>query len=472
MMHQGMSKLLSVVRGIRDEYVRAYTGLPHRAWVLFAVNLINASGSMVFFFLSLYMTRELGLTTSGAGRALSVYGIGSLIGAYIGGWLADRIGSITIQKVSLAVCGVFLIALGRAGTIWALLPLLFGVALFNGMLFPANATSMSLICPPSLQVKGFAVNRLAANLGATVGPAVGGVLAMHSYGLIFWVDGLTSLVAAAVFLVLWKGGRAVPAAAVPAPSMIVSNGAAAAENDCGAGECAASGPVMETAGPDPAPSPAPAAISASQDGPREVSGTADGQASGAAGRANSPWRDVPFMAFMLIFLIWNMIFIQLMSTYPIYMRNIYGLAENRIGQLFAVNTVIIVLLEMVLMERIRKYPLTRGINISFLMLGIGIGIIPLGRGFGFAAFSAVLWTFGEMLSIPLFAALVAKRATEGNKGRYMGIFSLIFSLAFILAPPAGTAVYDRFGGDAVWYGCAALSLLMAGGFSLLRRHLE
>lgn len=175
---------------------------------------------------------------------------------------------------------------------------------------------------------------------------------------------------------------------------------------------------------------------------------------------------------MLIFLVWSSIFIQLLTTYPLYMRNVYGLAENRIGQLFAVNTVLIVLLEMVLMERIRKFPLGRMITVSFLLLGAGFGIMPLGRGFAFAAFAVVVWTFGEMLSMPLVTALVAGRAPDASRGRYMGLLSLSFSLAFVIAPTAGTAVYERFGGDAVWVGCAALSVLLAGAFSLLRPRLE
>jgi len=202
-----MSPLLRPLRFIREEYVQAYRGLPRRAWILFGVNLVNASGGMVLFFLSLYLTRKLGLTTARAGQALSLYGVGSLAGAFAGGWLSDRMGSIGVQKMSLAVCGVALIALGQVRTMAGILPLLFGLALFAGMLYPANSTSMSKICPAELQIKGFALNRLANNLGATIGPAIGGVLALRDYRLLFWADGLTSLAAAAVFAVLWKGVR-------------------------------------------------------------------------------------------------------------------------------------------------------------------------------------------------------------------------------------------------------------------------
>ncbi len=421
------------LRFLKDEYVQAYSGLPRRAWILFAVNLVNSSGAMVFFFLSLYLTREIGLTTARAGQALSVYGFGSLAGAFAGGWLADRIGSIRVQKMSLAVCGVLLIALGQVRTLAGILPLLFAMALFAGTLYPVNATSMAKVCPPELQIKGFALNRLAANLGATIGPAVGGVLAVHSYGLLFWADGLTSLAAAGVFALLWKGGKAgrdtlKDEARVP-----------------GAGEGEASVPQRASAPPTPHLP--------------------------IAAKPRSPWRDVPFMAMMGIFLVWSIVFIQVLSTFPIYIRNVYGLAENRIGQLFAVNTVLIVLVEMVLMERIRKYALTRMINLSFVLLGIGLGLMPLGRGFAFGALTVAIWTFGEMLSMPLVTALISKRADDSNRGRYMGLNSLTFSLAFIVGPPIGTAIYDGLGPDAVWYVCAATCALIAVAFSALRRHL-
>ncbi|MCJ7485714.1 MAG: MFS transporter [Candidatus Aminicenantes bacterium] len=405
-------------------YRQAYRGLPRRAWILFAVNLVNSSGAMVIFFLSLYLTRNLGLSPARAGQALSLYGVGSLAGAFLGGWLADRIGSITVQKASLTVCGILLIALGQVRSIWGILPLLFGLALFAGMLYPANATSMSHICPPELQVKGFALNRLANNLGATIGPAVGGFLALSDYRLLFWADGLTSLVAAGVFVLIWRGAGL--------------KGAAGTLDSAGGSELS------------------PASMAAAP----------------AIAKPRSPWRDRPFLLLMLIFLLWSAVFIQLLTTFPLYMRSVYGMAENRIGQLFAVNTLMIVALEMILMEKIRKYPLTRMINLSFILLGVGFGLIPLGRGFAFAAFAMAIVTFGEMLSMPLVTALIAGRADDTTRGRYMGMFSFSFSLAFIISPAAGTAIYERFGGAAVWIVCAAVCLLLAAAFSALRPALQ
>jgi len=443
---------LKPVHAIRDEYARAYSGLPRRAWILFAVNLVNSSGAMVIFFLSLYLTRQMGLPPARAGLALSLYGVGSLGGAYAGGWLADRVGSIRVQKISLAVCGVMLVVLGQVRALAGILPLLFGFALFAGMLYPANATSMSRICPPELQVKGFALNRLANNLGATIGPAIGGVLALMDYRLLFWADGLTCLAAAVLFMLLWPG-----------------SGLAGAEDVAGAGEKSRRELSGVKAGKQA--EPVGDVIAIGKDAPASVRVEA-AAASPVTPIYRSPWRDGPFLWLMLILLLWCAVFIQFLTTFPLYIRNVYGLAENRIGQLFAVNTILIVLLEMILMEKIRKYPLARMINVSFVVLGVGLGLLPFGRGFAFGALAVAIATFGEMLSMPLVSALIAGRADDTNRGRYMGLFSFVFSLAFIVGPPAGTAIYDWLGPDAVWYVCAGACAMITVAFSALRPYLE
>ncbi len=406
-----------MLRRVADLYRRAYSGLPREAWVLAAVTFVNSSGSMVLFFLTLYLTRRLGFTAAQAGRALSVYGVGMLAGAWLGGWLSDRIGSIRVQKISLFASGVLLIGLGQVGAAAALVPLLFVLGVVTGALYPANSASMAHTVRPELQVKGFALLRLGANLGVTIGPAVGGLLALRDYRLLFWADGLTCLAALAVLALAWKS-----------PAEARSRTAHASSSPA-----------------------SPAA---------------------AAPRPASPFRDRPFLLLMGILLVWAVVFNQLFSTYPLYMRNVYRLTEDVIGRLLAVNTILIVTLEMALMEAIRRVSRTRLINVSFLLLGLGLGLMPFGRGAAYAAFTVAVWTFGEILSMPLLSALIAGRGTPETRGRYMGMFSFAFSLSFIVAPALGTAVYGRFGGNALWLGCAGVTVVLAVAFSFLRPSLR
>ena len=161
----------------------------------------------------------------------------------------------------------------------------------------------------------------------------------------------------------------------------------------------------------------------------------------------------------------GLIFSQLFSTFPLYIHSAFGFAENRIGQLLAINTVIIVLFEMVLLHGLkeRRAPESRSPSAP-LLTGVGFALTPLGRGFPYAALTVAVWTRGEMLSLPLLTSEIANRSHEGNRGRHMGWYGVSFSLAWMLGPLAGSMVYARFSPLALWLGCGALGVLLALGF--------
>ena len=70
-------------------YKKAYSGLPKSVWLLAFVILVNRSGSIVLFFMTLYLTKSLDFTVAAAGQMVSIYGVGSICGAYLGGMLSD-----------------------------------------------------------------------------------------------------------------------------------------------------------------------------------------------------------------------------------------------------------------------------------------------------------------------------------------------------------------------------------------------
>jgi len=362
---------------------------------------------MVIFFLSLYLTRQKEFSVAQAGQALSIFGLGSLAGSYLGGWLSDRIGSTNVQKLSLFLSGILYICLGWMNSLWIINLTIFVLAAASALLYPANSTSMARVCSPEITTKGFALNRLANNIGATIGPAVGGFLALRNYGLLFWVDGLTCLSAWVLFSLVWKRPEEQLRAA------------------------AARQPL--------------------------------------SGR--SPWKDTPFLLLLPIVVIWGAVFFQLFATFPLYMRGVYGLAENRIGQLVMINTLLIVSLEMLLIHWIGKRSMARFIALSFFLTGLGFALMPLGRGFIYAALTVVVWTSGEMLSMPLLGSLIALRAGSGSQGRYMGLFSFAFSLSMILGPMVGTTVYSRYGPSALWFGCGVTGIILYATFTWLSRSL-
>jgi predicted MFS family arabinose efflux permease len=391
-----------------DLYREAYAGLPRGAWILALSEFINRCGFMVLVFLNIYLTRRLGFTLLQAGRILSAFGLGSVAGGYFGGALCDRIGVRRVMLGSLVLSGLLLIGAGYVTGYGPLLGIMFVYGVVSAALFPANDTAMARLCSGEMRSRGFALRRLAANLGITFGPVVGGYLILIDYRRLFWADGLTTLAAAFVLGLFMKDlpDSASPPAAVEAPQAL-----------------------------------------------------------------RSPWRDGTYLLFMGFFLILMTVFSQLFSTFNLYLNTKYGLRESQIGPLWAFNTVLIVGVEMALIHALRRRSEMKVISLGACLVAIGFAALPLGRGFAFAALTVVVWTVGEILTMPLTATVAAARAGSAS-GRYMGVLSLVYSLAMLVAPFVGNWLYGSIGGDGLWPVMGAAGLISAAGFYALRKKLD
>ncbi len=183
----------------------------------------------------------------------------------------------------------------------------------------------------------------------------------------------------------------------------------------------------------------------------------------------SPWSDRTFVLGMVIVLAVAIVFLQMLSTLPVYFEDVYGFDEAQIGWLLGINPVLIVLFEMILVHRLASRPPLLVARWGVLLVGLGFGLMPLGSGFAFAAFTIAVWAFGEMLESPFVTTFVANRAGPKNRGRYMATYMAVFGCSFVLAPLVGTAVYDHWGPDVLWLGCAGIGVFSFLAFSSLAR---
>jgi predicted MFS family arabinose efflux permease len=386
-------------------YRSAFAGLPRQVWLLAIASLVNRSGTMVLPFLGLYLTRQLGYSAVDAGRILSLWGLGGALGAWFGGWMCDRVGPLRVQLSSLFGTGVGFLLLGQMEHRVTVATAVLLVSVIADSFRPAIFATVVEQSAPAVRTRSLALIRLASNLGMAVGPAVGGLLAVHHYGWLFLADAATCWLAA---LLLWVFlGRA-----------------------------------RERSRPHVV----------------EVVGT-----------RTSPWRDMPYLGFLAIIFGLGLVFFQFFSTLPLYLREVYGFKENVIGPLLAINAVIIALFEMVLLRAIEHLDHLRLVAAGCLLVGLGLGLMPLGRGVAFAAFTVLIWTLGEMLSLPMTNSIAAARGPAGSSGRFLGAYSLAFSLAFVVAPVTGTLLYERVGHAALWSCAAAMGAVLCVGCLALRR---
>ena len=389
-------------------YGDAYRGLPREVWFLSAVLFVNRSGSMVLTFMTLYLTQELGWAMTLAGQVLSVYGLGHLLGALIGGWFCDRIGALRIQFLSLALSGLGMLALEHLRSVTGVMLSTLFVAITAESFRPANGAALAAYSPPHLRTRAVALNRMALNLGFAAGPAIGGWLAMRDYAWLFRVDGLTCILAAFLLLALFRGRQ---------------------------------------------------------------HRFAEDEAVLATTRELHPLQDRVFLAFLPLVILLTLCFFQGWSTYPVYLNEVYGIEESRFGLLMMLNALLILTFEMILTQRAEKLRPFSVIGVGTFLFGLGMAVLPLGATWMLAVLSVVIWTVGEMLAVPAAGGWVANRASPAHRGKYMGLYTMAWGVGFIIAPSVGAWVYQQFGPNVLWIGTGAVAGMTWLGFEWLQRRI-
>jgi predicted MFS family arabinose efflux permease len=186
----------------------------------------------------------------------------------------------------------------------------------------------------------------------------------------------------------------------------------------------------------------------------------------------SPFRDLPFLCLLVLVVVMASVLFQIFSTLPLYLREHVGLRENAIGMLISLNAILIVAFEMVLIHLVARRDRMSVVGVGAALLCAGYALMPYHDATWYLAVTVGVWTFGEMLSLPILNVIVAERAGVSVQGRYMGLYATAYALAFIVAPIAGTFVYDRFGPLALWHTIGVVGIGLWLGTVVLRPYLR
>lgn len=383
-------------------YRNAYSGLRPEVWYLAIVLLINRTGAMVIPFLTVYLTSQQGFTLSNAGLVMSSFGVGSLVGSYLGGWLTDRWGFYPVQQWTLLISGFLFWWVGQQTSFWGMCISIFFLSMVADAFRPANNAAVAHYSAPENRPKAYGLLRLAANLGFSMGPVMGGLLiASLGYHMLFWVDGSTCILAALAFRFLLP-----PKERVPAP--------------------------IQTPGQQ---------------------------------RGLSAYRHIPFLAFTFFNTFGAVAFMQFFSSLPVFLKEHLSYSESQIAMLIAINGALIAITEMPLVHQLglRFKPL-RLLMVGAFILGLAY-LFLLGAQIGlvFSLAFILLLTLGEMVSMPFASTFTAKVAPEARRGEYMGLLSISWAAAFIVAPILGLHVAEQYGFSSLWQLSAGLCLISGLG---------
>jgi len=380
-------------------YQDSFRGLSNEVWWLALITFINRAGTMVLPFMTLYLTKDLNFSLAQVGTIMSCFGVGSLLGSWLGGKLTDKIGFYRVMFWSLLITGFLFIALQFIHSFIG-----FALAIFITMSIadtfrPAMFVSLKAYSKPENQTRSLTLIRLAINLGFSLGPFLGGIIiATLNYSGLFWVDGITCITA--VFLL----------------KLVLSK--------------------------------------------RELSKKSEAIVD-ASETQRSVYSDKPYWLFLVIVFLMGFIFLQLFTTMPLYYKEVHALSEVQIGLVMGLNGFLIFLFEMPLIHYIEKTLLNRMkiITWSLVLFALSFIVLNVSSWVGVLIIGMLFITFGEMLAFPFTNNFAMNRAPKGREGRYLALYTMAFSVAHIFSAKTGMEIIDRFGYITNWFVMGGLGFV-------------
>ncbi|WP_099171325.1 MDR family MFS transporter, partial [Flavobacterium psychrophilum] len=265
---------------------------------------------------------------------------------------------------------------------------LFLVTAIADMYKPAMYVAVSNFTNRKNRTRALTLVRLAVNLGIVSGPIIAGlVIQKDDYDMLFWIDGLTCIIAISVFMLL-----------------IDENNITRARQKI----------------------------------------TRDREKEKVINKKIKT--DTNYIIFLLASFLTAFLFFQLFTTMPLYNSDKLKLNEFEIGMLLALNGLIIFLFEMPLigfLER-KKTQITKIILQGSVFMTSGFLFLLISKSVFVIIISIFLITLGQILLFSFSNSFAFTRAVQGQEGKYMAFYAMSFSAAQILSPKIGFSVIENF----------------------------
>ncbi len=168
-------------------------------------------------------------------------------------------------------------------------------------------------------------------------------------------------------------------------------------------------------------------------------------------------RDRRFLEMLAATLAIGLVFMQMSSTFGLHVTHA-GLSPAVYGALISLNGLLVVLFELPLTTITQRFPPRRVIALGYALIGIGFGLNAVAHSIPSLLFVIVVFTVGEMISMPVSSAYVAGLAPPAYRGRYAGVLGFTWATSLIVGPAAGMAFFEQHPGT-FWIVCGACGLL-------------
>lgn len=395
------------IKQIASEYPKQFRIL------MIASFVDHVGGAILFPFFSLYITAKFGVGMTVVGIIFGLFSLANIVGSTMGGALTDRFGRKSMLIFGLITSAFTSLVMGFANDIH----IFFGAALFVGLFAsvgePAQQAMVADLLPEQQRAEGYSVHRVVANLAVTIGPAIGGILAVRSYLLLFISDAVTSLIMAGIVLFSMAETR----------------------------------PQREE-----------------HEEHETLWQTFKGYRQALS--------DKVFMIFIFASMLATLVYMQMNSTMPVYLRDSHGIPPQGYGYMLSMNAAMVVLFQFGITRRLRdRSPLVM-MTLGTLLYAIGFGMYGIVSHYAFFVMGMIIITIGEMIIMPVSQALVARFSPEQMRGRYMAVAGLAWTVPFTVGPLLAGLVMDYADPRWVWYASFFIGIASAALYFALHQSIS
>jgi MFS family permease len=267
-----------------------------------------------------------------------------------------------------------------------------GIGLLSDIAGPAHGAMIADILPEEKRQEGFGVLRVVGNLAWIIGPTIGGFVAGKSFLALFIADAIISCIVAFLFYLL----------------------------------------IPETK-PEPHPGHVPEGILKTFAGYSKV------------------LRNWAFMAFLMAGMLMGIVYQQMYNSLSVFLNKYHSVPAQGYGFMLTASAIVVILFQFSVTRYSKKKP-------PFVVMAFGTIFYMLGFSmFGFVSqywlfvTAIVVITIGEMLVVPTSQSLATNFAPEEMRGRYMGVFGMVWMIPATFGPGLAGVILDNYNPNLLWY---------------------
>jgi MFS family permease len=173
-------------------------------------------------------------------------------------------------------------------------------------------------------------------------------------------------------------------------------------------------------------------------------------ASSASAPPGSPWRDTVFVQLVAASFIFCLAFFMDFTVLPLTITHSAGYPARVYGFLIGLNGLVIALFELTLVDWLGRFRRLRVAALGVALTGLAMGSTGLVMHWAWFLLCVLVWTAGEILTIPQQSAFLADWSPPELRGRYLGISQASWGLGATVAPVAFLPLHERLSEPLFW----------------------